>query len=333
MQPHTQLIEMLTGYRVSQVVYAAAKLGLADHFAEQPMSAAELAELTGTREALLYRLMRTLASLGIMLEDTEHRFSLTPLGKALKSDAPGYARGTILTFGDEVWWRAWGEFVNCLKTGQSGINLAYGTNVWDCIEKRPELRSHLNEAMIDFHGSEALAVAKAYDFSGMGTLVDVGGGTGNVLVTILDNFSNLRGILFELPNVGQEASDLITNKGMADCIAVQVGDFFTSIPVGGDAYILSHIIHDWDDEKSLIILRNCHKVMKSNSKLLIVEMVIPEGNSPHPGKILDMEMIVIDEAQERTGEEYRSLLERAGFRLERIIPTDSAVSIVEASPQ
>ena len=330
---HTQLIQMATGYRVSQIVYAAAKLGLADYLADQPKTAAELAGPTGTKEPLLYRLMRTLASLGIMSEDPERRFSLTPLGEALKSGAPGCARGTILTFGDEMWWQAWGEFIDCLKTGKSGVKLAYGMSIWDYVDKHPDLGSYLNEAMIGFHGAESLAVSQAYDFSGFKTLVDVGGGTGNCLMTILDDNPGLRGILFELPHVTEEASGIIEKRGFAERITVETGDFFVNVAEGGDAYILSHIIHDWDDEHSLVILRNCRKAMNPGGRLLILEMVIPAGNAPHPGKILDMEMIVIDEAQERTEEEYRSLLDKAGFKLERVIPTESAVSVVEAIPK
>lgn len=188
----------------------------------------------------------------------------------------------------------------------------------------------LGEAMIGFHGREPAAVAVAYDFSRCGTLVDVGGATGHMLTTVLGRYPRLRGVLFDLPHVERDASELISSRGLADRISIRTGSFFDAVPQGGDAYLLSHVIHDWSEDQCLTILDNCRKAMKADGKVLIVEMVLPSGDTMHPGKILDMIMLVGPGGQERTEEEYRALLGKAGFCLTRVVPTESAVSVVEA---
>jgi hypothetical protein len=330
--PHARLIQMGTGYWVSRIVYAAAKLGLADHLADRPKSAAELAGPTNTHEPSLHRLMRTLASLGILSEDTDHRFALTSLGEALKAGAPGYARSSILSLAGELRWRSWGEILHCLETGETGVTKAFGMTGWEYAEQHPQEMTHFQEAMIGFHGREPAAVAAAYDFSGFKTVIDIGGGTGHMLATILDHFPAARGILFDLPNVVHEAPALIQARGLTDRVTVEAGDFFASVPAGGDAYVLSHVIHDWDDEKCLTILGHCHRAMNPGGRLLIIELVLKDGDVPDFGKIADMEMLVMAGGQERTGQEYDTLLGKAGFRLERVVPTESAVSVLEAMP-
>lgn len=330
--PHAKLIQMGTAYWVSRTVYAAAKLSLADHLAGGPKSAAELAGPTRTHEPSLHRLMRTLASLGILSEDTNHRFALTSLGEALKSGAPGSARATILSLAGDWWWRGWEQFLYCLETGKTGMEKEFGMTVFDYLAQHPQEASDFNEAMIGFHGAEPLAVAAAYDFSGCETVVDVGGGTGNLLAAILDRHPGARGILADLPHVLREAPALIQPGGLADRVTVEAIDFFKSVPVGGDAYLLSHVIHDWNEDQCITILGNCRKVMKPDSRLLIIEMVLPAGDTSHPGKLLDIAMLVMPGGQERTEEEYGTLLSKAGFRLTHVVPTKSAVSLVEAVP-
>ena len=330
--PHLQLVQMGTAYWVSRVVYAAAKLDLADQLADRAKRAGELAGPTGTDETSLYRLMRTLASLGILSEDASNRFSLTPLGEALKTGAPGSARSAVLTFGGDLRWRSWGEILHSLKTGETGVEKAFGMNGWEYLDHHSQERSWFEETMIAFHGHEPAAVAAAYDFSGFRTVVDIGGGTGSLLATILDHYPGLRGVLFELPDVASEASALFQKRDLADRVTVEAGDFFEGIPSGGEAYLLSHVIHDWDDEKCLTILVNCHKAMAPNGRLLIIEMVLPEGNSPHVGKLVDMEMLVMAGGQERTEQEYSTLLDKAGFRLASVVATESESYVVEAIP-
>jgi hypothetical protein len=329
---HVQLIHMGTGYWVSRIVYAAAKLGLADHLAGGPKSAAELAVPTRTHAPSLHRLMRTLASLGVLSEDIDHRFALTPLGEALKAGAPGSARATILALGGDWWWRGWEQVVYCVETGSTSMQKTSDMSVFEYLAKHPEEASDFNEAMIGFHGGEPPAVAAAYDFSSFKTVVDVGGGTGNLLAAILGRHPGARGILADLPHVAREAPALIETRGLQDRVTIEPIDFFKSVPAGGDAYLLSHVIHDWNEDQCLTILGNCRKAMKSSGRLLIIEMVLPAGDMPHPGKVLDIAMLVMPGGQERTEEEYGTLLGKAGFRLTRVVPTKSAVSVVEASP-
>jgi hypothetical protein len=323
---------MASAYWVSRTVYVAAKLDLADHLTDRPKNAGELAGPTRTDETSLYRLMRTLASLGILSEDNDHRFALTPLGEALKKDAPGFARSSVLTLGADLRWRSWGELLHCVKTGETGVAKAFGMNGWEYLDRHPQDRTFFEEMCAGFLGREPAAVAAAYDFSGFRTVIDIGGGIGNLLAAIIEKYEGLNGVLFDLPDVVHEAAALIQKRGLEDRVTVEGGDFFESVPPRGDAYILSHVIHDWWDEKCLTILCNCRKAMNPGGRLLMVEMVLPEGDVPHLGKLTDMEMLVMSGGQERTEREYSALLGKAGFRLARVVPTESESSVVEAIP-
>ncbi len=330
--PHVQLIQMAAGSWVAAIVYAAAKLGLADHLAAGPRSAAELAGATGTHAPTLHRLMRTLAGLGILTERDEQRFALTPLGDALKSGAPGSARATLISFCGPAFWHSWEEIIYSLETGKTGFEKAFGMPIFDYLAQHPEDASNFSEAMVGFHGAEPPAVAAAYDFSGVQTLVDVGGATGNMLAAILSRHRGPRGVLFDRPHVVGNAPALLKAHGVEDRVTIEPGDFFETVPAGGDVYLLSHIIHDWNEEQCLTILGHCRKVIKPNGRLLIVETVLPPGDTPHQGKVQDMVMLVLPGGQERTEDEYVALLGKAGFRLNRVVPTESVVSVVEAVP-
>ena len=323
---------MGTAYWISRIVYAAAKLGLADHLAGGSKSAPELAALTHTHPPSLHRLMRTLAGLGVLSEDVDHRFALTPLGEALKVGAPGSARATILALAGDWWWQGWEQFVYCVETGNTGMQKVFAKSVFEYLAEHPQEASYFNEAMIGFHGDEPPAVAAAYEFSNFDTVVDVGGGTGNLLAAILLRHPRVRGILADLPHVVREAPALIEASDLQDRVTIESIDFFKSVPAGGDAYLLSHVIHDWTEDQCLTILGNCRKAMKSSGRLLIIETVLPAGNTPHPGKLLDIAMLVMPGGQERTEEAYGTLLSKAGFRLTRVVPTKSAVGVVEATP-
>ncbi len=328
--PHAQLIEMSTAYWVSKVVYAAAKLGLADHLSEAPQSAAELSDATGTHAPSLHRLMRTLASVGILTEDDAQRFALTPLGAALKTGAPGSARSSVLTIASPWFVGAFEQIMHSLETGDTGFEKNMGMPIFDYLGQHPEDASMFSETMVGFHGAEPAAVAAAYDFSSFEKVVDVGGATGNMLAAILGRHAGPRGVLFDMPHVVSDAPALLEERGVDQRVTIESGDFFKMVPAGGDAYLLSHVIHDWSEEQCLTILGHCRKSMKPNGRLLIVEMVLPAGDTPHPGKMLDMVMLVLPGGQERTESEYSSLFGKAGFRLVRVVPTESAVSVVEA---
>ena len=316
--PHAQLVQMAMAFWTSRTVYVAAKLGLADHLSNEPKNADELARETGTHAHSLYRLMRTLASLGIFTENETHQFALTTIGEALQSGAVGAARATILTLAGDWAWRGWEHMLYSVETGKSGFEKSLGMPMFDWLAKNPEDASLFSETKIGIHGAEPAAVAAAYDFSDLTTIVDVGGATGHLLTTILDSHPGTLGILFDLPHVVRDAPALIQARGLADRITIEAGSFFEGVPSGGDAYLLSHIIHDWSEEQCLTILGNCRREMKAGSRLLIIEMVLPEGDTSHPGKIIDMGMLVAPGGQERTEPEYGTLLGKAGLRLTRV---------------
>lgn len=328
--PHVAMIQMGTGHWLSRLVYTAAKIDLADHLASGPKSAADLADVTGSNARALHRFMRTLASFGMLTQNDDDTFALTELGATLKRDAPGAARSTVLTMAGPAMWRAFGEFEYSLATGKTAVEKVLGMGFFDYLAQHPDQAAQFSESMVGIHGGEPPAVAAAYDFSKFGTIVDVGGATGNMLAHILTRYTQPRGILFDRPHVVTGAPALLGAHGVEDRVSIQEGDFFERVPEGGDAYILSHIIHDWTEAQCDTILGNCRRAMKPGAKLLIVEFVLPEGNTPHFGKLADMVMLAIPGGEERTANEYRTLLDSAGFRMTRVVPTASDVSVVEA---
>ena len=328
--PHAQLIQRGTGYFISRLIVTAANLRIADHLADGPKSAAELAHPTHTNSRALHRFLRTLGSFGLVTQDTNGKFALTPLGEALKTGAPGSARSTLLALAGPWMWKAWDEFQYSLETGKTAMEKVFGMPVFDYLAQHPDSAAHFSEAMNGIHGAEPPAVAAAYDFSATGVIVDVGGAIGNMLAHILARYSQPRGILFDRPHVVSEAPAFLRSHGVEDRVSIKEGDFFKTIPSGGDAYILSHIIHDWNEDQCLTILGNCRKAMKPGAKLLIVEFVLSDDDTPHFGKLVDMVMLTVTGGEERTATEYGILLARAGLKMTRVIPTASDVSIVEA---
>ena len=234
--------------------------------------------------------------------------------------------------GRDLFQRGFDEILHSIRTGETGFSKVFGMAPFDYLAQRPEEISLFSEMMVSFHGAEPPAVAEAYDFSRFGTIVDVGGATGNLLGTILAAHPGPTGVLFDRPYVVADAPALLASKGVANRIKIQPGDFFETVPSGGDAYVLSHVIHDWSEDRCLTILGHVRRAMKPDGTLILVEMVLPQDDAPHPGQMLDMVMLVIAGGRERTADEYASLLAKAGFRQTRIVPTASAVSLVEAVP-
>ena len=330
--PHIQLIQMVTGNWVSRILYVAAKLELADRIGGGAMSAAELAPETGMHAPSLHRVMRALAGLGVLTERESGKFALTPLGEALRKDAPGSGWASVLTLGGPLFWRAWEEILYSVQTGKTAFEKVHGMPAFDYLAKHPDEASLFSQTMVGIHGPETPAVAAAYDFSRFRRIVDVGGATGNMLAAILSRYPGPRGVLFDLPHVVRDAPELLKAHGVADRVTIEAGSFFDRVPSGGDAYILSHVIHDWSEKQCLDILGHCRRAMGPQARLLIVEMVLPPGDAVHPGKLLDIAMLVMPGGEERTPDEYGALLGKAGFRLERVVPTDSPVSVVDAVP-
>ena len=222
------------------------------------------------------------------------------------------------------------QLLYSVQTGKSGLEKSLGMPVFEYLKQNPDQASLFSQSMIGVHGAEPAAVAAAYDFSNLNCIVDVGGATGNLLTTILARFPKSIGILYDLPHVVTDAPPLIASRNQTTRIKITPGSFFDQVPKDADVYLLSHIIHDWSEEKCLQILSNCRRSMHPKAKLLIIEMVLPPGNTPHPGKLLDMMMLVGPGGQERTEQEYQSLLSEAGLRLSQVVPTESPVSVVEA---
>jgi ubiquinone/menaquinone biosynthesis C-methylase UbiE len=326
--PHQQLDQMITGYWISQAIYAAAKFGIADHLEGGPKTVAELAGATSTNPEALYRLLRALASVGIFTEGDSRRFSLTPLAEPLRSDVAGSKRALALMSGDEQ-FRAWAEIDYSIRTGKVAFDKVFGEPVFGYLGEHPDKARIFDAAMVGIHGRESDAILNAYDFSVFGVVADIGGGNGSQMTEILKKHNRLKGILFDLPHVIERAEEGVQASGLLDRCKLVAGSFFDAVPEGADAYVLRHVIHDWDEEKCLTILRNCHRAMRPASTLLVIESVIPPGNEPFHGKFLDLVMLLIPGGKERTEDEYRTLFERAGFELTRIVPTGTEVSVVE----
>ena len=330
--PQAVLMQMSLGYTVPFLLRTAAQLRLADHLAGGARTAEQLAAATSTHAPSLYRLLRTLAANGVFSEDQLHRFSLTPLAEPLRSDVPGSVRTSILSITGDLFVVPWSKLLYSVQTGQSAFDKYFGAPFFDHLTRHPDEAALFSDLLIGINSADPPAVAAAYDFSSFSHVADIGGGTGHLLATVLASHPGPRGTLFDLPHSQAGAEELIKSRGMADRIAFTPGSFFDVVPAGCDLYMLSHIIHDWSEEQCLTILGHCRRAMLPTSRLLIIEMVLSEGNAFHPGKMLDMTMLATTPGQERTEPEYRALLDKARFRLTRVIPTSSAVSIVEAIP-
>lgn len=321
--PPLTLLEMMTGYRISQSIYVVAVLGIADLLKDGPKSSDELATSVGANPDALYRVLRTLASVGVFAEVDHRHFTLTPLAATLQTGVPGSFRGAAIFFGDDQNWRPWGELLYSVKTGKPAFEHVFGTGYFEWAFQHAEASDIFSAAATATTGPESVAVAAAYDFSGFRTIVDVGGGKGALMAAILKAYPRMRGVLFDHPHVIAGARDLLEREGVSARCELVAGDFFASVPEGGDAYVLKSVIHDWDDARSATILRNCHRAMKEQGKLLVVERLILPGNEPSYSKLLDLQMMVLVGGRERTEAEFRALFATAGFRLTRVIPTQT----------
>ena len=328
--PDAILSQMLFAPLVQKSIFVTAKLGIPDLVAQEAQTAEQLAQKTGMHAPSLYRILRTLASAGVFAENAERKFELTPISELLRSDAPNSMRDFAIMISSEWIWQAWNELMYSVETGAVAHDKVQGMSSFEFFAKNEEAGRVFNRAMTSLSLISAPAVVEAYDFSGVNKLVDIAGGHGLLLAAVLKANPNLRGVLFDLPFVIEGAGELLEKEGVADRVEKISGDFFESVPAGADAYMMKHIIHDWDDASSVKILQNIRRAMSERGKVLIIEMVVPDGNEPHPAKALDLVMLTMEGGKERTAEEYRELLASGGLSLTRIIPTRSPYSIVEA---
>jgi len=322
---------MLHAMWTARSLYVAAKLGLPDLLKDGPRTPADLARAAGAHEQSLYRLLRALASVGVFAEDEQGRFALTPLAEQLRSDVPGSQRALAMMMGEEH-YRAWEDLEYSIRTGKTAFNHVFGKGIFDYMVDHPETARTFDAAMVGVHGRESAAMCDVYDFSSFRTLVDIGGGNGSLISVVLQRTPGLRGILYDLPHVVERAKGNLQAAGVLDRCGTVGGSFFEQAPPGGDAYLMRHILHDWDDERCLTILRNVRKVIPPTGKLLVVEGVVPPGNGPSFTKLLDLAMLVVPGGKERTEREFQDLYAAAGFRLTRVVQTAVEVSVVEGVP-
>jgi hypothetical protein len=312
----------------SQAIYVAAKLGIADLLKDGAKNITELSRITGVDSKSLYRLLRALASIGIFAEKDNGYFELTPMASALRSDVPMSLRPYIILLGDKSWWASWGNLLHSVKTGEAAFDHLFGVGYTEYLEKNPDLAQIFNETMTSVSQAHNHAIIASYDFSGFTKIIDVGGGHGSLLSAILQANSSLKGVLFDLPHVVNSIDQLDTE--IIERYEIVGGDFFEQIPAGGDAYLLKQIIHDWSDEASIKILKNCHQAMNENGQVLVIDAIIEPGNTPSVTKFFDLHMLVTAPGgKERTESEFRSLFKEAGFEVSRITPTSSTFFIIE----
>jgi hypothetical protein len=321
---------LIAGRWVSHLIYVAARLELADRLKHGPRTVEELAMAAEVQAPALYRLLRTLASFGVFAETKGGRFKLTPLAATLQKTVPGSMYGAAVMMGEKYRDDGWAQLLHGVKTFETPFLKAHGVSHFEYLEKHPEDLKIFGEAMTSLSLNENSAIAAAYKFSGIRTLVDVGGGFGSLLAAILKANPKLKGVLFDLPSVSERAKQdrYVTAKGIAERCTIDSGNFLEAVPKGGDAYIIKRVLHDWDDERCAKILANCCAAMSAKGRVLVADCVIPPGNRPDWGKLLDMQMFIIG-GRERTKQEFATVFQQAGLKLTRVVPTKCPLSIVE----
>ncbi len=326
------MLDLIIGYWVSKLVYVAARLDLADRLSKGPRSAAQLAKDAGVDPLALHRAMRALAGVGVFAEDKLGRFRLTPLGQTLRSDRPDSMRDFALMMPESYNWRAWDQLFEGIRTGETPFSGVHGMPAFDYLDRHPEDREIFARSMASLSATENPAVAAGYDFARLGTLVDVGGSQGHLLAAVLGRHAKLRGTLFDMPAVVEQArqAPYLTAPKLSGRIEFAAGDFFKAVPDSADAYMMKYILHDWNDDQCVTILGNCRDAMAPTGRVLIVDTVIAAGNRPQWGKLLDINMLALTGGRERTRAEFAELLERSGLRLKRVYSTACPLSIVVA---
>jgi hypothetical protein len=334
--------QLLCGFQISAAIGAVARLGVADALASAPASSAELAATLGADARSLERTLTALTDVGMFERLPDGRFALTALGETLRADVPGSVRRAAMLWTEEWHWRAYGHFGSTVRTGEAGMRAAHGADYWEYLAEHPDTAATVNGMMSSASLLRAQALARTYDFSKVEQLVDVGGGEGGLVSTVLQAHPHLRGVVFDLPSVVEGARERLRDAGLADRAEAVGGDFFQGVPSGADAYVLSWVLHDWDDGSALRILTNCRAAIDDAGRLLVIEMVLPSPDEPRSpkasyleqlAKVTDLEMLAVVGGRERTRAEYAELLSRAGFALTQVLELESMLwSVIEARP-
>jgi SAM-dependent methyltransferase len=327
--PHHVLMQLAMGRFISQAVMVAARLGVADAIAGGARTTAELAVAVTAHEAALGRLLGALASFGVVA-DTPAGWTLTPVGQALRDGVPGSVRDVLLFFGSAEHYAAWGALDHAVRTGDSAFARVHGAGTFDYMQTSPGLAGSFDRAMTGLATAFQQAVLEVYDFTGIGSLVDVGGGQGALLRAILARYPAMRGTVFDRPHVIAETTRRNADAGLGERCRAVGGDFFAAVPEGADAYVLSAILHDWGDDRAATILHNIRAAMAPGGRVIAGDFVLEPPSGPDPARLIDLEMLVMtDGGRERTADEFRALFARAGLRLTRIVPTPAGRSLVE----
>ena len=321
------LRELVNGYRSSQAIHVAVVLGIPDQLAGGPRSSDELAEATGAHADSLYRLLRALASIGVLHEEDGRHFALTDLGVPLRSDVPGSVAGWAAFIGRPSFWGSWGDLLHSVRTGENAFRHLHGTSIWEWRATRPEEQAVFDGAMAALTGAANRAVLDAYDFGRFHMIVDVGGGNGTLLAAILAAHPGAQGVLFDQPHVVAAADEVLAP--IAERVRTIGGSFFESVPEGGDAYVLKWIIHDWEDPEAIQILRACRAAMGPEATLLMIERDLGAPNAEPDAKFSDLNMLVNPGGRERTWDEYARVFDEAGLRLDASTPA-GALAVYEA---
>lgn len=321
---------MASSYWISQAIYVAAKLGIADLLKDGPLKCSQIAAIVGTDVRSLFRLMRALSSLGIFAQTSNEYFALLLLGENLRADIPGSLKPIIITLG-EIHYQACGALLHAVQAGSPAFDQVFGVGLFEYLDQNTGVANSFNEGMASLAGMLAYAVVLAYDFQRVASIVDVGGGNGRFLEKILEIYPEIQGTVFDCAPTIDRTRELAGEKSRR-CWYV-AGDFFASVPQGRDLYFLCGVVHDWDDDRAGTILRNCRQAMPASGRVLLLETVIPEDDSMHFGKILDLNMLAMSSGRERTRAEFCTLLSAAGLRMSKIVATMAPQSLIEAVPQ
>ena len=328
---HVGILQLMNGVFVAGAVSCLAQLGIPDLVEAGAKSAEELASEIGAAPHALYRLMRAAASVGVLSEGPDWKFSQTPMSAVLRSKATPSLRAFAIMTGREWHGRGWANLEYCVRTGKPAMERVYGTPVFEFLKQNPAEAQIFNDAMSALSMIDSPAVAGAYSFEGIRSIVDIAGGHGLLLATILERNPHLQGTLYEMPHVLEGAMSGPLKPVMERCTLAS-GDMFSSVPSGADAYIMKHIIHDWPDDRCVQLLKACRKGVNPGGKLLVVDSVIQPGNDFSPAKFLDLQMLIFPSGCERTEKQFRDLFAASGWRLNRIIPTAAPDLIVEGFP-
>jgi hypothetical protein len=330
--PWLDLLGLINGFQITQGIYVASTLRVADHLKDGPRSAEELAPLTQSHAGALYRLLRALAAVGVFKEDESRRFALTAMGDCLRADSATPIGAWAEYAGSPYVWRVWGHLLHSIRTGENAFQSLNGQDVWTYRADRPAEGAVFDRAMTELSRGGAEAVIAAYDFSAFDHVVDVGGGRGLMLAAILAAHPRLQGTLFDQPGVVAGVNPVLEAHGVADRCRVAGGSFFEAVPEGGDAYLMRVVIHDWDDAEAIAILKTCRRAMRETAKLLLVERIIAPPNEVPATKFMDLNMLALPGGRERTREEFSELFARSGFDLTRVLPA-GRINVIEARPR